>query len=124
MSHSTSATCLPPVAAALARAAATVVLPSLGRELVTVTVLMGESMDAKRMLASSVLAAFCIADLSEPFLRGMAYLPVLVRGIRPMTGTPSVSSASSTPRIFVFTMSTSTMPATATNRPPRKATAV
>ena len=125
MSHSTMMVRRPLVAAAMARLLATVVLPSLGWVEVIVTVRMGRSMAEKRMLASSVLAAFCIARVASLFfLPGMAYLPAFIVGMRPTTGMPRVSSASSASRILVFSMSMRTMPAMATNRPARKATAV
>ena len=64
MSHSISSTFLPLEAMASARRVTTVDLPSLGTDEVMTTLLMGSSTLAKRMLAYSVLAAFCMTDRS------------------------------------------------------------
>ena len=127
MSHSTSTTLLPLVAMACARLSATVDLPSLGTEEVSVMTRIGLSTLAKRMLASRVLAAFWTTSLSAlAFFLGMGYLPpfFFIAGMRPTTGTPSSSSASSALRMRVLSISMSTTMAIARNRPARNATAM
>lgn len=98
-------------------------LPSLGMEDVTVMDLIGVSTLAKRMFASSVLAARARRVSLAFFLRAMNYLPPFTTGKRPITGTTEqldgiVNGADA------HGASSSTTIATATNRPARAATAM